>query len=76
MKRAGNIYTAEVNNSFCKFGEHLFLKATGSIDDLRNGTYLDCVSNNCTYGIYYDYQVNPNSNKLKPRFDGSYIFAW
>ncbi|XP_046634296.1 bumetanide-sensitive sodium-(potassium)-chloride cotransporter-like [Daphnia pulicaria] len=31
--------------------------ATGSIDDLRNGTYLDCVSNNCTYGIYYDYQA-------------------
>lgn len=31
--------------------------ATGSVDDFRNGTHLDCVSNNCTYGIYYDYQA-------------------
>ena len=30
---------------------------TGSVDDLHNGTWLNCDSNNCTYGIYYDYQV-------------------
>lgn len=31
--------------------------ATGSVEDLHNGTFLDCVRHNCTYGIYYDYQV-------------------
>ncbi len=41
--------------------------ATGSIDDLHNGTYLDCVSKNCTYGIYYDYQVN-TEKKQKENF--------
>ncbi|XP_046634344.1 bumetanide-sensitive sodium-(potassium)-chloride cotransporter-like isoform X2 [Daphnia pulicaria] len=32
-------------------------QATGSIADFRNGTYLDCVSKNCTYGSYNDYQL-------------------
>lgn len=39
-------------------------KATGNIDDLHNGTYLDCASKNCTFGIYYDYQVKIE-NELK-----------
>lgn len=33
-------------------------EATGSIDDLHNGTSFDCHIYNCTYGIYYDYQVS------------------
>jgi hypothetical protein len=32
-------------------------QATGSIADFHNGTHLDCVSKNCTYGSYNDYQV-------------------
>jgi len=31
--------------------------ATGVVDDYINGTNLDCESNECTYGLYYDYQV-------------------
>ena len=34
-------------------------EATGNVADLQNGTYLDCVHNNCTYGSYNDYQVCP-----------------
>lgn len=25
--------------------------------DLANETYLDCITHNCTNGLYYDYQV-------------------
>ena len=33
-------------------------QATGSIDDLLNGTSLNCTINKCTYGSQNDYQVN------------------
>lgn len=33
-------------------------EASGSVQDLVNGTYLDCATKNCAYGSYNDYQVN------------------
>lgn len=33
-------------------------QATGSIDDLLNGTSLNCTIHKCTYGSQNDYQVN------------------
>ncbi|XP_032780017.2 bumetanide-sensitive sodium-(potassium)-chloride cotransporter isoform X2 [Daphnia magna] len=31
--------------------------ATGIVEDLNNGTNLNCTINECNYGLYYDYQA-------------------
>ncbi|XP_059352273.1 bumetanide-sensitive sodium-(potassium)-chloride cotransporter-like isoform X2 [Daphnia carinata] len=31
--------------------------ATGNVEDLHNGTNLNCTINECNYGLYYDYQA-------------------
>ena len=33
-------------------------QATGSVEDYRNGIFLDCTNRNCSYGSYNDYQVS------------------
>lgn len=39
------------------------MTATGIVEDLNNGTNLNCTINECNYGLYYDYQVKETRQK-------------